>query len=273
MVRTDSATTLGASHALEHRLGLVGHVLRLGQERLTLEITTNSGKTSRSADGSLRLVLHLDLVRLNLLVDLAEKLLGQVLSVVDAPVVLHEVLLGHALRLEVLVMLISVQHDNRERQDVRSVGVGKDRIGVLVQVSLGKLEHESVDLLRLTRKTERLQVRPESVGETRRSEVLHVDEGVHGSNVLLLALTEVLSDDRLAETIVGEQEVRDVVRGVAGNETVLNKELDTALGAEVELLDTVLQHRLSHLLAFKLVDVVVSDRNVRGDALRWVPRH
>lgn len=98
-------------------LGSVRHALRLKDVRIALKIASSIHQRANEAGrgGYLRLldfVLHLDLVILDLVIDLAEEFVGQAIAVVDAPVVLEKLLFGHAPRFDILTVSVSVEHDD-----------------------------------------------------------------------------------------------------------------------------------------------------------------
>jgi hypothetical protein len=64
--------------------------------------------------------------------------------------------------------------------------VGKWGLRVSLDISLGKLEHEAVNLLRFSGKTECLQERAESTNEPDVTEVDHVNKGMHRCDVDLV---------------------------------------------------------------------------------------
>ena len=92
---------------------------------------------------------------MNLVENRAQELFRQVGVVIDAAVVLDKLGLCHAL-LDLAVVLVHVEHDARVRKHIGRVGVGKN-VGVVLDVALGKLEHEAVNLLGLAGQPERLQ--------------------------------------------------------------------------------------------------------------------
>lgn len=80
-------------------------------------------------------------------------------------------------------MSVRVEHDDREGEDVGSIGVGELGSRVSGDVSFGELEDESIDLLGFSWETEGLEVGSNGVGELHVAEVEHVYEGVHDGDV------------------------------------------------------------------------------------------
>lgn len=173
-------------------LGLVDHTLRLPQIRLTLQVPADGRDRAgeswrrRLRTGRLDLVLHPDLVGVDLVVDVGEVLLVDVLAVVNAAVILDKLDLRHRL-LDLRVVRVRVEEDDGEGEDVSRVGVGKDA-WVAGRVSLGKLEHVPIDLLRLAGQAERLKEHAQRVDEQHVVEVHEVDEGMHRGDVLGLSV-------------------------------------------------------------------------------------
>jgi hypothetical protein len=64
--------------------------------------------------------------------------------------------------------------------------IGKWGLCVALNVSLSKLEHIAIDLLRLSREAECLQEHTESINEPNVAEVDHVNEGMHSRNVYFI---------------------------------------------------------------------------------------
>jgi hypothetical protein len=65
--------------------------------------------------------------------------------------------------------------------------VSERGLRVPLNISLSKLEHVAVNLLRLSGKTECLQERAESINEPDVTEVDHVNKGMHRCNVDVVA--------------------------------------------------------------------------------------
>ena len=69
-------------------------------------------------------------------------------------------------------------------------GIRKWSFDIARNVPIGKLEHESVNLLSLARQTERLQKQPKSVDKREVCKVKLVDKCMHDSNIEILAILE-----------------------------------------------------------------------------------
>ena len=65
--------------------------------------------------------------------------------------------------------------------------VGEIRSGISVDVSFSEFQHEPIDLLRLTRQSESLQERSQSIHEASVLEVQQIDKRMHDRNVFLIA--------------------------------------------------------------------------------------
>ena len=118
---------------------------------------------------------HPDLIAGDRSVDVLEVGARDVLAVVDAAVVGHELLKRHLVH-HLLAVRVGVEHDDRERQHVRRVGVRKRR-GVDGVERLGERLHHSVDLLRLAGQPERLEEGAQRLVERGAREVEVGDEG------------------------------------------------------------------------------------------------
>src|SRR5271156_6124937 len=77
----------------------------------------------------------------------------KILVIIDASIVLDEIFYSHTTTSQLRAVLVCVQHDARVRQNIRSVCIG-ECIWISRQVSLGKLQHESIDLLCFTGQSE-----------------------------------------------------------------------------------------------------------------------
>jgi hypothetical protein len=66
-------------------------------------------------------------------------------------------------------------------------GVGKVGLRIRVDVALRKLQHEAIDLLRLSRESERLQEESQGVDERNVVKVEHVHKGMHDLDVEVVA--------------------------------------------------------------------------------------
>ncbi|KAH3683139.1 hypothetical protein WICPIJ_005882 [Wickerhamomyces pijperi] len=133
------------------------------------------------ADSTL-LRVQFDLVGGNFIEDLHQILVWQTLTVVDASVVLDEVVDGHS-DLDALRMLVGVQHDYRESQNIRSIGIGK-HARVTLGVLFSKLQHVTINLLSFTWQSEPLEKRSHGIDEESVVELHAVNIGMHDSNVL-----------------------------------------------------------------------------------------
>ena len=116
-------------------------------------------------------------------------------------------------------------------------------LGVASNIPFGELEHEAINLLRFSRKTECLQERTKGIDERKILEVHHIDECVHYSDVLFVAedivscrhtetvaahtpFSQVLADHGLAQAIGLQQEFGDILGRVARYKASLEEELN-----------------------------------------------
>ncbi len=211
-----------------------------------------------SSSSCFPLALEHNLVLLNILVDSDEILVWKIGVVVDAAVVLDELLLGHTLH-DLAAVQIRVEHDDGIRQHVRGVGVGEG-VRVPCDVAVGELEHETIDLLGLAWQAERLEEFAQGIDEALLAEVHHVHKRVHDVNVLLVTLAQVLADLRLVQPVFTQEKTGQVLGLVARDEAFLDQQLDAVLRLEIEDLDRVGHGRLSGLLLFQLIRVIVDNR-------------
>mmetsp|Transcript_56134 Transcript_56134/g.131531 ORF Transcript_56134/g.131531 Transcript_56134/m.131531 type:complete len:453 (+) Transcript_56134:1221-2579(+) len=158
--------------------------------------------------GGRRKVLgHLDLILADVVVDGGQELGGQVLVVVDPAVHPQKVLLRHLL-LDLHVVEIRVEHDDRVGQDVDRVGARK-RPGHHGKVARGEGLDDARDLLALAGEAERREVPAQRVAELHVGEVEGVGEFREGLEVQVVGLAEVESDGGLVEAGAGAEERAD----------------------------------------------------------------
>jgi len=72
------------------------------------------------------------------------------------------------------------------KASLEHTGVCKGGLGISSDISVGKFEHEAIDFLSLSRQTERLQEKSQSIDERDIAEVQLIDKGMHDGDVLLL---------------------------------------------------------------------------------------
>jgi len=123
-------------------------------------------------------------------------------------------------------------------------GIGKWSFGIARNVSIGKLEHEPVNLLSLTGQTERLQKKPKSVDKWEVRKVELVDKCMHDSNIKVLSilgsvhlrilfkpddlpLSQILSDSSLVEALGVQKECGNIRRLGACNKAGIYERLNT----------------------------------------------
>ena len=94
----------------------------------------------------------------NLFIYPNEVFVWQITVVVDTSIVFNEIFLGHPLGYLTAVQ-IGIQHDDRVSKNISRIRI-REGVWVSSYVSIGKLQHESVDLLGFTRQTERLKELP-----------------------------------------------------------------------------------------------------------------
>ena len=170
---------------------------------------------------------RLDLLRLDVVEHRLEQLGRQVGAVVDPAVVAHEFLLLH-LVLNLGRVGVGVEHDHREAEDVRRVGVGEHAV-VLLAVLGGELAHDAVDLLRLARQPEG---REEGAHRLHEGHPAKVEEGnvvAEHRHLELAALAQVVADPPLREPLGVAEEVGDVAR-LAAEHAGVQQVLDAAFG-------------------------------------------
>mmetsp|Transcript_15121 Transcript_15121/g.41587 ORF Transcript_15121/g.41587 Transcript_15121/m.41587 type:complete len:334 (-) Transcript_15121:584-1585(-) len=207
-----------------------------------------------------------DRVRDDALIQALEILLGQVRVVVDTSVVPHELVPGHLLD-NTWIVQVCLQHDERERQHERAIGVCK-HIRIVLAILFGELLHHPVDLLRFAGQSEDGQKVAQRVGELLPTEVPAIDQSVEDRLVEGLVLAEVVADGRLVQAQVSLLEELGHVHRVVADEAVLLQILDAPLRLHVELVDADLQLEL----ALFLRDDVAGDGDstarpsTRGDA-------
>jgi hypothetical protein len=121
-------------------------------------------------------------------------------------------------------------------------GRGKWGLRIAFHVAFGELEHESIDLLRLSGQTERLQEEPKRVYESRIPEVQKVDERLHSRDVRFLSVVssahstsvfvkivpfaKVFAHHGLAQAVRLQKEGSNLLRLLALDEARLEEEFD-----------------------------------------------
>mmetsp|Transcript_25816 Transcript_25816/g.70013 ORF Transcript_25816/g.70013 Transcript_25816/m.70013 type:complete len:207 (+) Transcript_25816:3945-4565(+) len=143
------------------------------------------------------------------------------MAIINAAVVFQEALLGHLL-LDLGIVQVGVEHDHAVGQHIRDVGT-LEGVGVALQVALGKLLHQAVDLLGFPWQPESSQEGANGHVKLHVLEVQGIDEGVHDLNVEVLALSKVASDCGLVQILGLQQEHRDIIHASSQHALLLQK--------------------------------------------------
>ena len=226
-------------HRPEQDLGPICHALSLQNVCFMLQVASDGGNHAGQATGRRHtgrlLSYQFDFVLLNFIINGSQVLFGQITIVVQARIVLDKVLQCHAV-LDLRVVGIRIEHNDRVRQLVCGVGIGKGSL-VALRVPLGKLEHEPVNLLCLAWQSKRLKEPPQSRGQWHIAEIHQIHKGMHRSNVLSVAFTQVFTNRALTESVRKEEEARNSERIICSNKPVCDQLLNPALGLKVESAD------------------------------------
>mmetsp|Transcript_29327 Transcript_29327/g.81973 ORF Transcript_29327/g.81973 Transcript_29327/m.81973 type:complete len:377 (-) Transcript_29327:277-1407(-) len=143
------------------------------------------------------LVLDPDLVPADVLEQLGEDLPGEVLAVVDFPVVADELVQGHLL-LHLCIVLVCVQHEEAVREHVHRVGV-RHGVWVLHVVPVSEDLQDARDLLRFAGQEEGLEVDPQRHVERVPFEVKKLHELPEDGHVELFRAPQQFADHVLVQ--------------------------------------------------------------------------
>ena len=86
-------------------------------------------------------------------------------------------------------MRVGVEHDDRERQDVRRVRV-LEHVGVTCAVPRGEGFHQPIDLLRLARETKRRHETPQRDVKVILREIVRLHERAHHRHLVVVEPAE-----------------------------------------------------------------------------------
>uniref|UniRef100_A0A182QGI8 Uncharacterized protein n=1 Tax=Anopheles farauti TaxID=69004 RepID=A0A182QGI8_9DIPT len=215
-----------------------------------------------------------ELVRLHPLVDAVQHVPIDVVAVVDAAQVLHEIVAPHApLRLQVGRVQIRVEHDDGEGEHEHGVVRAEPRHDVAVALAVpgGEHLHQPFDLLRLARHAEVALELAQRHVHLHAGQVELAGEAIQHRHVEgVLQVAEILADHLPREPLAGDQEPGDALRRVL-EEALPDEIRDAALGLLVEQVqpDAVLPlaDRFRHLVrGGRVDDLVVLLHRVLGGA-------